>query len=228
MQTKELILQAARISGLYKILLRKLRKMALRYHKKTRAKPAILINGYLQQQTTVGNVCFLKIRIVRLDGDWRAIICELVETNGWCYTRDQCRGERENMSEVSRICSQCGGSVALNARYCSHCGYDTSSGLPVQRTSLPLQVGKAALPVVAGLAGLALRSGWRFLQNQLAQTAASALNNQSRPTRPPVVKNQEPADRPRRTIRIQSSWVVGDGQGRWRQGQEEHIIEFDD
>jgi hypothetical protein len=131
------------------------------------------------------------------------------------------------MSEVSRICPQCGGSVALSARFCGGCGFDTSVGLPIQRTSLPVQVGKAALPIVAGLAGLALRSGWKFLQGQLTQAAASSLQGPRAAVQPPVVQNK-PTDGPRRKIRIQSSWVVGDGQGRWRQGQEEHIIEIDD
>ena len=131
------------------------------------------------------------------------------------------------MSEVSRICPQCGGSVALSARFCGGCGFDTSVGLPIQRTSLPVQVGKAALPIVAGLAGLALRSGWKFLQGQLTQAAASSLQGPRAAVQPPVVQNK-PTAGPRRKIRIQSSWVVGDGQGRWRQGQEEHIIEIDD
>ena len=67
------------------------------------------------------------------------------------------------MSEINRICPQCGGSVALQTRYCGECGYDTSTGLPVRQSNLPVKVGKAALPVVAGLAGLALRSGWKLL-----------------------------------------------------------------
>lgn len=133
------------------------------------------------------------------------------------------------MNQVSRICPHCGGSVALQARYCGSCGFDTSTGLPVERSSLPVQVGKAALPIVAGLAGLALRSGWKFLQSQIAQNAVSSLSKAVQtPAKSSVTPPQRSETKPRRTIRIQSSWVVGDGQGRWRQGQEEHIIEIDE
>jgi hypothetical protein len=34
--------------------------------------------------------------------------------------------------------------------------------------------------------------------------------------------------RPRRTIRIRSSWAVGDANGVWKKGASEHIIELDD
>jgi hypothetical protein len=134
------------------------------------------------------------------------------------------------MSQVNRICPQCGGNVSLQSRYCGECGHDTSHGLPVQRLNLPVQVGKAALPIVAGLAGLAIRSGWKFLQTQLAQAATQAAVSQE-----PLVRRSaseitptEPARQAGRTIRIRSSWIIGDGQGRWKQGKEEHIIEIDD
>lgn len=139
------------------------------------------------------------------------------------------RAKGEEMNQVSRICPHCGGSVALQSRYCGSCGFDTSTGLPIERSSLPIQVGKAALPIVAGLAGLALRSGWKFLQSQVAQSAATALTKAAQaPIRPAAAPTQKRETTARRTIRIQSSWVVGDGQGRWRQGQEEHIIEIDE
>ncbi|MBX2998131.1 MAG: zinc ribbon domain-containing protein [Caldilineaceae bacterium] len=132
------------------------------------------------------------------------------------------------MNQVNRICPQCGGSVSLESRYCGSCGHDTSHGLPVQRLNLPVQVGKAALPVVAGLAGLAIRSGWKLLQSYLAQAATQTA---SAPQSPPVRRAASeipPTQRAGRTIRIRSSWVIGDGQGRWKQGNEEHIIEIDD
>ncbi len=132
------------------------------------------------------------------------------------------------MNQVSRICPQCGGTVALHARYCGECGYDTSSGLPVSRTNLPATVGKAALPVVAGLAGLALRSGWKLLQAHLTQLAT---HQEPAPARPPAPQPQQtanpPVPRAGRTIRIRSSWIVGDGRGNWRRGSEEHVIEID-
>jgi hypothetical protein len=135
------------------------------------------------------------------------------------------------MSQVNRICPQCGGNVSLQARYCGECGYDTSRGLPVQRLNLPVQVGKAALPVVVGLAGLAIRSGWKLLQAQLAQAATQAAPSLQKPLAHRAtseVKPVDPKSRAGRTIRIRSSWIIGDGQGRWKQGNEEHIIEIDD
>lgn len=135
------------------------------------------------------------------------------------------------MSQVNRICPQCGGNVSLQARYCGECGYDTSRGLPVQRLNLPVQVGKAALPVVVGLAGFAIRSGWKLLQAQLAHAAtqsAPAVQKPLTPRTPNEIKPVDPTPRAGRTIRIRSSWIIGDGQGRWKQGNEEHIIEIDD
>jgi hypothetical protein len=135
------------------------------------------------------------------------------------------------MSQVNRICPQCGGNVSLQARYCGECGYDTSRGLPVQRLNLPVQVGKAALPVVVGLAGLVIRSGWKLLQAQLAQAATQAAPVVQKPLAHRATSEVKPIDpKPRagRTIRIRSSWIIGDGQGRWKQGNEEHIIEIDD
>ena len=75
------------------------------------------------------------------------------------------------MSEIQRICAQCGQSGALDTRYCPHCGYDVQAGLPAPRTNLPVTVAKAALPILAGVAGLAVRAGWRLLQSRLAQAA---------------------------------------------------------
>jgi hypothetical protein len=126
------------------------------------------------------------------------------------------------MSEVNRICSQCGGNVPLQTRYCGTCGYDTSSGLPVHRTNLPATVGKAALPVVAGLAGLALRTGWKLLQAQLTQMATRQAQTA------PLARQEPPARHSQTVIRIRSKWIVGDGKGNWKQGSEEHTIEIDE
>jgi len=137
------------------------------------------------------------------------------------------------MSEVRRICPHCGADTPLNAQHCPACGQDTTAGLPAQHQQLPVAVGKAMLPVAVSLAGFALRAGWKLLQSRLAQDAAKAAIQTvaqraqppaPRPQAPPVVQDQ----RPKRTVRIRSSWAVGDGRGNWQQGQEEHVIEFDE
>lgn len=132
------------------------------------------------------------------------------------------------MSDIHRVCPRCGASVALENRHCNQCGYDTSAGLPVERrTLLPAQVTRAALPVMAGIAGIALRAGWRLLRRRLV-----ALTEQPTPPQetPPAEHLPAPLapSRPRRTIRIRSRWAIGDANGIWRQGAEEHIIEIDD
>ena len=140
------------------------------------------------------------------------------------------------MSEIQRICAQCGKSSALETRYCSHCGYDAQAGLPAPRNTLPATIGKAALPVLVGVASLAIRAGWKFLQSRLAQTAVQAVTqsavNRVVPapkTVTPVPQNTQPAPRrARRTIHIRSSWAVGDANGVWQQGNSEHTIELDD
>jgi hypothetical protein len=129
------------------------------------------------------------------------------------------------MSEVNRICPQCGGNVPLQTRYCGNCGCDTSSGLPVRQNNLPATVSKAALPVIAGLAGLALRSGWKLLQTQLTQLATRPQNLETRVQQNPTT--QPPASRSQTVIRIRSKWAVGDARGNWKQGTEEHTIEID-
>jgi hypothetical protein len=140
------------------------------------------------------------------------------------------------MSEIQRICAQCGKSSALETRYCSHCGYDAQAGLPAPRNTLPATIGKAALPVLAGVASLALRAGWKFLQSRLAEaTVRTSPQNAVNPVIPtpktttPIPQNPQPAlRRTRRTIHIRSSWAVGDANGTWQQGNSEHTIEIDD
>ena len=136
------------------------------------------------------------------------------------------------MSDVSRVCSQCGGKVALDIRFCGRCGYDTTVGLPVvEQRNLPAQIATVALPVAAGLASWAVRAGWKLLRARLEEMAKN----------PPAVAAQRPAPaarqtatvqqangRPKRTIRIRSTWAVDDGKGVWRQGAEEHIIDIEE
>jgi hypothetical protein len=42
------------------------------------------------------------------------------------------------------------------------------------------------------------------------------------------VPSAAPPARPRTTIRIRSSWAVGDANGVWRQGVSDHTIEIDE
>jgi hypothetical protein len=89
-------------------------------------------------------------------------------------------------------------------------------------------IGKAALPLLAGAASLALRAGWKLLQHRLATTATPTLPlTKTTPAQPA----QHPAGattRPRRTIRVRSTWAVGDANGVWQQGTSDQTIEFDD
>ncbi len=136
------------------------------------------------------------------------------------------------MAQVHRICPQCGNNVRLEDRFCPHCGFDTRQELPATRSNVPATLGRAALPVAAGLAGLVVRVGWRLLRGYLANPGKSApapshstaltRKNASQPA--PLERPR----RPRRTIRIRSTWAIGDANGIWRQGSQEHIIEIED
>lgn len=140
------------------------------------------------------------------------------------------------MTNVNRICPGCGEQSPLDAHHCPHCGYDNESGLPAPQRNLSATIGKAALPVLAGVAGLAVRAAWKLLQSRLTQDAiykaatSVAKRNAQAPIQPAAPEKPIPvsASRPKRTIRIRSSWAVGDANGAWRQGSSEHTIEFDD
>lgn len=147
------------------------------------------------------------------------------------------------MSNVSRICPQCGESTPLESRHCAHCGYDANAGLPLQtQSNLPMVIGKAALPVLAGVASLALRLGWKMMRSRMAQDAmrygatkaASALVNARKTPLATTSKSPAPLSqselmpKAKRTIRIRSSWAVGDANGIRQQGSSDHTIEFDD
>jgi hypothetical protein len=128
------------------------------------------------------------------------------------------------MSEVFRVCPNCGQDVAMAARHCSECGYNTQDGYPLERrNNLPAMVAKVGLPVAAGLTGLVLRAGWQLLQKQLPTLTANALNRSAPrpPTRPRTGRGS-------RFIHIRSKWAVGDRSGVWQTGEEEHTIEIDD
>lgn len=138
------------------------------------------------------------------------------------------------MSNVQRICVQCGQGNPVESRFCAHCGYDSQAALPAQRANLPAVIGRAALPVLVGAASLAVRAGWKFLQSRLATPPAT---NPIRVVNPPTVpqphvpqpRNDVPTSaRAKRTIHIRSAWAVNNGNGVWQQGTSEHTIEVDD
>ena len=75
------------------------------------------------------------------------------------------------MSEVFRVCPNCGQDVAMAARHCGACGYNTQGGYPLEgRNNLPAMVTKVGLPVAVGLAGLALRAGVAVAAEAVAGT----------------------------------------------------------
>ena len=127
------------------------------------------------------------------------------------------------MSQVKRICPECGQNAPVESRHCPHCGFDSQGTLPVPQNNLPAAIGKAALPVLAGVATLALRSAWRLLNERMAQQAIQPIEPQQPASRPEA----QPQRRNGPTIRIRSAWAVGDGKGNWQQGTSEHTIDFD-
>ncbi|MCE7990163.1 MAG: zinc ribbon domain-containing protein [Caldilinea sp. CFX5] len=133
------------------------------------------------------------------------------------------------MSEVQRICPQCGEAGPLTARYCLHCGADSQAALPAPQSSFPLALTKAALPILAGAASLALRAAWKLLQSRMTATVTEQAVQSLRAARnaqPPAPIT--PPERPHRTIRIRSAWSVTDGNGVRRSGVSEHQIEIDE
>lgn len=135
------------------------------------------------------------------------------------------------MSEVQRICPQCGEAGPLAARYCPHCGADSQAALPAPASSFPLVLTKAALPILAGAASLALRAAWKLLQSRMTSTVTEQAVQSLRAARnaqPPAPTPLPPVQRPQRTIRIRSAWSVIDGNGVRRSGVSEHQIEIDD
>ena len=134
------------------------------------------------------------------------------------------------MSNVQRICAQCGAGNPVEARYCAKCGDDSQAALPAPRSNLPAVLAQAAVPVLVGAASLMVRAGWKLLRSRLAQQAATlrvapaAQPPAVQPTRTDVTT----ARRAKRTIHIRSSWAVNNGNGVWQQGHSEHTLELDD
>ena len=115
------------------------------------------------------------------------------------------------MTEITRICPQCSKSFPMEARHCSHCGYDMDAALPAVQGALPALVGKAAVPLLAGAASLALSLGWKLVQGMVNRPAKAAPQ--------PIQVRSAAAVQPqsRMTIHITTSWVVGDSRGNWRE-----------
>lgn len=141
------------------------------------------------------------------------------------------------MADVHRICAACGKDTPLEARHCPHCGHDTVAGLPMKSESaLPAVVGKAALPVLATAGTLVARVMWRLVREKLLAAAATPVaqppavrSAQQHPAAPPAAQpTTQPAMRRGRSIRIRTSWSVGDAQGNYRQGYTDQQIDFDD
>jgi hypothetical protein len=131
------------------------------------------------------------------------------------------------MSNLQRVCVQCGEGNPVESRYCARCGYDSQSALPTVRSNLPEVIGRAALPVLVGAAGLVVRAGWKLLQNRLAQASITPA-----PKAQPVIpipRGDAAAPRTaKRSIHIRSSWAINNGNGVWQQGTSEHRIEIDE
>lgn len=125
------------------------------------------------------------------------------------------------MTEITRICPQCSKSFPMEARHCSHCGYDMDAALPAVQGALPALVGKAAVPLLAGAASLALSLGWKLVQGMVNRPAKAAPQ--------PIQVRSAAAVQPqsRMTIHITTSWVVGDSRGNWREGRTEQTIEIE-
>ncbi|MFN8444291.1 MAG: hypothetical protein U0175_26145 [Caldilineaceae bacterium] len=102
------------------------------------------------------------------------------------------------------------------------------------QNNLPMVIGKAALPVLAGVASLALRAGWKLLRSRMAQDAihvgaskaATSLVNAAKNAPAPTTKT-DTVPKAKRTIRIRSTWAVGDANGIRQQGSSDHTIEID-
>jgi len=136
------------------------------------------------------------------------------------------------MSSVTRLCSRCSYGNPLETQFCGRCGADMqASHLPVARdNNLPALIRSAAMPVLAGITTLAVSAGIRLVQGLMRQALAAAT--QTAPASTALQRNAPaevvPVARRNRTIRIRSSWAVTDGQGNFRQGQSEHVIDLDE
>lgn len=143
------------------------------------------------------------------------------------------------MSQIQRICPHCGHDGPIGAAYCAHCGERGEASdarqLPAPRVNVPAVVGRAALPLLATAASFAVRAGWRLLRHQLETRAAAPVDApkpvQGSTSSTSLARRGDSASiapQHRRTVRIRSSWVVGDAHGNLRHGASEHTIEIDE
>jgi hypothetical protein len=133
------------------------------------------------------------------------------------------------MADVYRICAACGKNTPMEAQHCPHCGYDTRAGLPTRQPSaLPMVVGKAAVPMLVTAGTLAARVLWKLVRDRMLSSARATLQVESPRREIQPQPPQPPAHQGRRSVRIRSTWAVGDANGVWRQGYTEHQIDFDD
>lgn len=141
--------------------------------------------------------------------------------------------EGKFVSDIYRVCPKCGGrSNETTYRFCPTCGADSDLELAVSGSSLATTASKAVLPILASVAGMALRFGWKLLQNRMAASAVHNLQSTT-PVRPPSVEmptpsKQLPNSPSRRRIHIRSARKVSDSKGNWRSEDSEHIIDIDD
>jgi len=145
------------------------------------------------------------------------------------------------MSDVYRICSQCGKRMnEIDHRFCPDCGADSHADLSVPESSLAIAATKAALPILVGTVSLALRFGLKLLQSRAAISAAQnastlsrfsaslATNNASTLSTDSGSGKSNISKQGRRRIHIRTAWSMGDSNGNWRKGQSEHIIDIDE
>lgn len=150
------------------------------------------------------------------------------------------------MSNVSRVCPHCGEQSSLESRFCTHCGQSSIIDPRQDKSaSLSVPLRTAAFPIVVGAVGFLAKVGWKLLQSKVARDVAFRTANnviQSNLQKDALVETVSNApklseqslqsgqvtQKPKRTIRINSKWAVGDAHGITRQGQSEHIIEIDD
>ena len=144
------------------------------------------------------------------------------------------------MATISRICTHCNKSSALDAQHCQHCGHSMNANQNSQ-TAMPQATNtnlsdsirqtatKAALPILAGAAGWLVRKGWQLLRERMEADASLASFQQTQTAKRTPDNNTHVAQThtPRRTIHIRSKWMVSDANGVWQQGASEHTIELD-
>ena len=129
------------------------------------------------------------------------------------------------MSDIERICPECGAANAVDVHFCGACAAPLSStALARRQSALPttFEPKDAALAVGAtGLAAVALRVG-TVLVKQVAQMLADRRDDPA----PAPLAEREPRRRP--VMRIRRSWAIGDSSGLRQWGNEDITIYDED